>query len=60
MPISLLILKPMVMALSPKITLQRRINLSEPMKSPANEDGGLLFRIVTFSDVAQTGTQPIF
>ncbi|AKE95411.1 hypothetical protein CWR40_004404 [Cronobacter sakazakii] len=60
MPISLLILKPMVMALSPKITLQHRINLSEPMKSPANEDGGLLFRIVTFSDVAQTGTQPIF
>ncbi|EGT4352169.1 hypothetical protein DOX58_16525 [Cronobacter sakazakii] len=60
MPISLLILKPMVMALSPKITLQHRINLSEPMKSPANEDGGLLFRIVTFPDVAQTGTQPIF
>ncbi|AGE85676.1 hypothetical protein C5952_22260 [Cronobacter sakazakii] len=60
MLISLIILKPMVIALSPKITLQHRINLSEPMKSPANEDGGLLFRIVTFPDVAQTGTQPIF
>ncbi|AZP33006.1 hypothetical protein DC438_07630 [Cronobacter sakazakii] len=60
MLIFLTTLKPMVIALSSKITLQYRTSSVKPMKSPANEDGGLLFRIVTFSDVAQTGTQPIF